>query len=215
MQRTLRVFSERSFCGSFRPLIRREDGVVWSIMEYYTELRIGLFNAWIGSLIMALTMIGVKKNKTLSKRLLDVSWHTPADKKVVMSSLISVYGMMLLTLWVPLKIGSPWFYAGVGLYCIAYVCHAIALHNYAKTPENEMITKGMYQLSRNPLYLFYAIMFLGLVIASMSLPLFVVWIICNIFNHFSILGEERYCLERYPETYKKYMQRVPRYILFF
>jgi protein-S-isoprenylcysteine O-methyltransferase Ste14 len=34
------------------------------------------------------------------------------------------------------------------------------------------------------------------------------------FYHFRILGEERACLASYGESYRNYMQSVPRYFIF-
>ena len=34
-------------------------------------------------------------------------------------------------------------------------------------------------------------------------------------NHYTILSEEKYCSEKYGESYLKYTQNVPRYFLFF
>lgn len=184
-------------------------------MNYFTELHIGLFNAWIGSLIIILSQVVVMPQKELMKRMMDMSWYTPRDKKAAMSSLASVYGMMIFTVWVPLKIGTQWFYAGLFLFSIGFIGHAIATHNYATTPKNEATRKEMYQISRNPLYFFNSLMFLGLVTASLSLPLFLIWIVFNICTHLLVLGEERYCLQTYTESYKEYMQKVPRYFLFF
>jgi protein-S-isoprenylcysteine O-methyltransferase Ste14 len=40
-------------------------------------------------------------------------------------------------------------------------------------------------------------------------------IIHFIISHYVILAEERHFLKIYKNTYKKYMDRVPRYLLFF
>jgi protein-S-isoprenylcysteine O-methyltransferase Ste14 len=184
-------------------------------MSYYTELHIGLWNAWIGSLLILLTMMVTTMNKELAKRMMDMSWYTPRDKRAAMTSMIFMYAMMIFTIWVPLKIGTPWFYIGLCLFIIGFVGNAIATHNYATTPKDEAIRKGMYRISRNPLYLCFSVMFLGLILASLSLPLLVIWMIYNIMTHFVILGEERYCLETYGESYNDYMKKVQRYFLFF
>lgn len=184
-------------------------------MDYFTELHIGLPNAWVGSLIIALAMLVTRANKELTKRKKDMSWYTPRDKNAAMASLMATYGMMIFTIWVPLKMGTPWFYAGLFLYIVGFTGNTIATHNYATTSRNEAITKGMYRISRNPLYLCFSVMFLGLIIASLSLPLLIFWIIFSISTHLIILGEERYCIEKYAGAYRDYMKRVPRYILFF
>ncbi len=162
-----------------------------------------------------LNMVAVSANKKLRKRLMDNSWQTPGDKIASMFSMIFMYGMMIFTIWVPLDFGTPWFYTGLSVFAITLICNVVTLHNYATTPENEVIAKGMYRISRNPQYLLFSIMFFALILASMSLPLLLIWIIYNICTHFLILGEERYCREHYGESYQTYYQKVPRYFLLF
>jgi protein-S-isoprenylcysteine O-methyltransferase Ste14 len=184
-------------------------------MEQFFDIRPGLLNAWTGSALVFLTMMGIMANKAVSKRMTDMSWYTPRDKRAALASMVFMYSMMVFSVWVPLKVGTPWFYAGLAVYIIAFAGNLIAMHNYATTPKDEAIVKGMYRISRNPLYLFFGLMFLGLIVASLSVPLLLIWIVYSVFTHLIILGEERYCLETYPESYKEYMRSVPRYILFF
>ena len=85
-------------------------------MSFYTELNIGLWNAWIGGVIPLLShLIIYFVDKKTWKRLGDMSWYTPADKVAAFASMIMMYGMILFTLWVPMKYGTPWFYSGVSL----------------------------------------------------------------------------------------------------
>ena len=42
-----------------------------------------------------------------------------------------------------------------------------------------------------------------------------VLLIAKIFAHFTILAEEEACLRLYGESYKEYMEKVPRYFIFF
>ncbi len=184
-------------------------------MNYFTEFSIGLTNAWIGSLIIFISMIATASNKELAKRMMDVSWYTAREKKLMLPSFIFQFGFLLLCVWVPLKIGTVWFYGGTTLFCLGFIGNVTATHNYATTPKDEAIRKGMFKISRNPLYFCYTVMTLGLVIASLSLPLFIIWIAHTAVTHMLILGEERYCLDTYAQTYKEYMEKVPRYILFF
>jgi protein-S-isoprenylcysteine O-methyltransferase Ste14 len=37
----------------------------------------------------------------------------------------------------------------------------------------------------------------------------------RLLQHFGILAEEEVCLKRYGEPYRVFMERVPRYFLFF
>jgi len=40
-------------------------------------------------------------------------------------------------------------------------------------------------------------------------------VMSRLLQHFSILAEEEVCLQRYGESYREFMGRVPRYFLFF
>ncbi len=184
-------------------------------MEYFIDFSIGLKNAWIGSLIIFITMTYISLRKSISKRMLDMSWYEKKEKVLAVFAFISEFGFLILTIWLPLKIGTAWFYIGVVFYAIGFVGNIVATYNYSTTPEDEVITKGMYKLSRNPLYLFWEILTLGLVIATASLPLLAVWIFHIIINHLIIVSEEKYCIRTYGDSYKDYMKKVPRYFLFF
>ena len=185
-------------------------------MSYYTELNIGLWNAWIGGVIPLLShMLIYFIDKKSWKRLGDMSWYTPADKIAAYASMIMMYGMILFSVWVPLKTGTVWFYSGIVLFCISYICYVVSYRNYATTPLDEAIVKGLYRFSRNPLYFFYSLMMLSLCVMSASLYLFLIWIVYNISVHFIVLGEEKYCLTTYGYQYRVYMKNSPRYFLFF
>jgi len=185
-------------------------------MSYFFELQIGLYNVWILSLLVWLSGISIMLvNRKAAKRLADMSWYTPKDKRAAIASMFMMYGMMIFSIWVPLKTGTVWFYAGLAIFIAGFVCHLIAMHNYATTPDDEAIVKGMYRLSRNPLYFFHALMFLGFCVASASIPLLIVWLVYNIPTHLIILGEERYCVETYGDTFREFMERVPRYFWVF
>ncbi len=184
-------------------------------MNYFTELSIGITNAWIGTLVLLLLNIIVASNKKLYKRMGDISWYTSYEKKLALVNSIIIAGLYILSIWIPLKTGTPWLYTGIVLFIAGLIASLISLWNYASTPEDETITKGMYKISRNPLYLFNGLMIFGMVTASLSLFLFILWLGLLISTHFIILAEEQYCLKTYGDSYREYMQKSPRYFLFF
>ena len=77
------------------------------------------------------------------------------------------------------------------------------------------MTAGVYRFSRNPMYASFSLVLLGMAIAAQSVLLGSLWLLSAVFAHLLILGEERYCTERYGESYREYMRKVPRYFLFF
>jgi len=42
--------------------------------------------------------------------------------------------------------------------------------------------------------------------------LFVLLAIYSIINHFVVIAEEKHCLKEYGDSYREYMEKVPRYI---
>lgn len=76
-----------------------------------------------------------------------------------------------------------------------------AVHAYAHTPMQETVTRGIYRVSRNPMYLFFDTGALGCCVASASLWLLLVTVLFIVVTHRVILGEERYCEETYGRSY--------------
>ncbi len=184
-------------------------------MKDFIELSIGLTNVWLGCLVMLFLHIIVGANKKLSKRMGDTSWYTSYEKKLAIAISFFMLSFYILSIWIPLKIGTLWFYIGVGIFILGFLGNIISTYNYVSTPENEAVKKGMYKISRNPLYFYYGLMILGLTVASLSVFLFVLCILMNVITHLIVITEEKYCLKTYGSSYQEYMQKVPRYFLFF
>ena len=91
----------------------------------------------------------------------------------------------------------------------------VSIINYRDAPLDKPITKGIYKISRNPQMVSLYVLFMGmtLIIGSwFNLILLGISMICA---HFSILGEEAALKEQFGESYVEYMEKVPRYFLFF
>jgi protein-S-isoprenylcysteine O-methyltransferase Ste14 len=72
-----------------------------------------------------------------------------------------------------------------------------------------VIRKGVFGIIRHPVYLSEIIIYLGLLIISMSLAAAVVWVIAIGFLNYISKYEEKLLLERFGQDYKKYKQEVP------
>jgi protein-S-isoprenylcysteine O-methyltransferase Ste14 len=57
--------------------------------------------------------------------------------------------------------------------------------------------------------------FLGASIAMGSWPSFLLMAVAVVGGHFRLVAEEKACIQQYGDAYREYMQRVPRYFLFF
>lgn len=72
-----------------------------------------------------------------------------------------------------------------------------------------VIREGVFNVVRHPVYLSEILLYLGLLMLSISLLATVVWIIAIIFLHYISRHEEKLLLERFGEDYELYMQEVP------
>lgn len=187
-----------------------------SNLSFYTELSVGIVNAWIlafGAILAQIIFMMLSREG--GKRAADVSWYNSADKRnALLSSLFQVV-ILVLSIFIPLKVGTTWFVVGISIFAVAMIAYAFTLYAYATAPENAAITQGMYAISRNPMYLCFQVAMFGVCIASASIWLLVAMIPFNIFTHLLILGEERYCIETYGESYLNYKEKTPRYFLVF
>lgn len=72
-----------------------------------------------------------------------------------------------------------------------------------------VIRKGVFNLVRHPIYLGAILLYLGLIILTLSLAATSVFIIIIIFYHFIARHEEKLLMEKFGKDYEDYMQQVP------
>lgn len=186
-------------------------------MELIPPLEIGWLNGWI--LVCLLYLIyGVllwSFPKDVVTRLYDKSGRTRKQKIIIFigSSLAFVYFFVII--FTPLKIESSIFISGIILFALGLSGFIAALFNFKNAPLNQVVTGGLYRISRHPQQLMFFITFLGICVAIGSWLALFIQIMSSLFLHFRILGEEKACLERYGDSYRDYMERIPRYFLFF
>lgn len=111
-----------------------------------------------------------------------------------------------------IKIDSYWFYVGLAIYGLGVILCIFSVLNFAKPEENGINLKGLYQVSRNPLYVAYFIYFLGCVLLTQSMILLAILLVFQISAHWIIKSEERWCIQKFGEEYINYMNKVRRYI---
>lgn len=80
-------------------------------------------------------------------------------------------------------------------------------------PSTVLATGGLYRFSRNPIYLGFAITYVGLAIAMDSVLTLALLIPCLFFvDRFVIAREERYLSARFGADYEAYRARVRRWL---
>jgi protein-S-isoprenylcysteine O-methyltransferase Ste14 len=180
-------------------------------MSLIPVFKIGLWNAWIFMLysILALFILPLLFNK---ERFKVKEPYSKTEKKYWSVWVIIYFLTILYSFFVPLPLGTIWFYIGLPICLLGLILYTIGLLNFVTNPSDELVTRGLYRYSRHPIYLSLFLFFTGVSIASASwiFILFTVinMILCRIFS----ISEEEFCLERYGDSYRRYMIRTPRWI---
>ena len=109
--------------------------------------------------------------------------------------------------------------AGVLLICIALFLLSLTLYHFSESlrfgtnSENlgELITTGVFSISRNPFFVSILLYFVGNAFINPSLFFIVFACLASVGIHFFILKEEKFLRKNYGEKYKSYAKKVRRY----
>ncbi len=78
--------------------------------------------------------------------------------------------------------------------------------------QTDLVSKGIYKISRNPYFVSYDLVLIGTIIASRSVVIAGVSIWAIIMFHILILKEEKYLFSIHGEKYAQYRAQVRRYL---
>lgn len=81
------------------------------------------------------------------------------------------------------------------------------------TDETKLVTKGIYRISRNPAFLGFDLVYLGVGIAFFNVVLAVITLMGIVVLHHQILEEENFLSKVFGPEYETYKKQVGRYIL--
>ena len=130
---------------------------------------------------------------------------------------------LLLERFVPLHLPlgpARWPVAGILLVgWLALWAFALPLFRSAKTPVSPrlpvtaLMTSGIYNHTRNPLYLGLSLFYLGVSVLAQSGWMLIVFVPVALIVQFAVIGaEERYLERRFGIEYLEYKQRVRRWV---
>ena len=108
-------------------------------------------------------------------------------------------------------------------FCIGMLCDIIFLVSVlcmkdswragiSDKDRTKLVTTGIYRYSRNPAFLGFDFMYVGLLLMYFNLSMLVVSAFAIIMLHLQILQEERYLTENYGDSYREYRKHVFRYL---
>ncbi len=177
-------------------------------MSLIPDFEIGLWNAWIPAIALLLHSIVPGLFKGFSRKMGRGDEGSRGGTPIM----LYFYFLIILTVFLPLKTGTAWLYAGLCLYLLGLGIGIGAFAVAASTPSGQPFTKGVYRYSRNPIYLSVLILFVSIGVAAASWVYLLLVAIWAIWMQFVVLAEERITLKKFGEAYREYMNRTPRWL---
>ena len=184
-------------------------------MSLIPAFEIGVWNAWI-FMIWLLVPFFLEPLNIIPKGREKGSNFTAEFNKMQKSALLSLHIIYLLmviySIFVPLKLGTVWFYAGLTIYLLGLISYAMVFVGFATTPPDKLVTKGIYRYSRNPMHLSVILLLIGVGIAAASWIFLLLSVAYMIVPLLWVDAEERHLLKLYGDAYREYTRRTPRWI---
>ena len=114
---------------------------------------------------------------------------------------------------IPLKIlGTILIILGFFIFILALISFGSSWRvGIDKQSPGQLVTNGIFAVTRNPIFVFLDLYFLGtwLIYSNLFFLIFSVLVVLGI--HYQILQEEKFLITQYGEEYKDYMKKVRRY----
>lgn len=139
--------------------------------------------------------------------------------------LIGLVAGLLLQWWRPMRVSAmqqQWIlWLGITVVVSGFALAALSIRTFRRArvsvlpnrPARSVVTHGVYSYSRNPIYLGFCLIYVGVALmtgavwAVVLLPV-VLWVLTRTV----IRKEEAHLRERFPEEYAAYCQRVRRWL---
>jgi protein-S-isoprenylcysteine O-methyltransferase Ste14 len=180
---------------------------------FIPAFELGLWNAWI--LIIPMLIILFSDMKATASRGSGKAgdFQLTRKEKIIMNTLfLPMVVSWVYAVFLPLQLGTVWLYSGLVICLFGMIFTSVAILNFATSPKDKVITKGLYRLTRNPTYVGMILMHIGLGVACASWFFLLLTVVLIIMLNAVLLSEERYCLYRFGDDYQKYQNNTPRWI---
>jgi protein-S-isoprenylcysteine O-methyltransferase Ste14 len=198
-------------------------------MSLIPAFELGLWNAWIFMLYLIFSMVlpSLLSGWLIDKEILEklgsqsksekegTATDMPlneTEKKISNITSFLLFALIAYSIFLPLKLGAVWFFAGFLTYLLGAIIMTIAWLDFFTTAVDKPVTKGAYSFSRNPMYFGMFLIFGGTGIACVSWVFLLLTAVLIILFHIGVVSEERSCLQKYGNAYREYMNRTPRWI---
>jgi len=109
--------------------------------------------------------------------------------------------------------GAVVIFVSLLVFCLALISFSSSwLVGIDTAAPGELITTGVFSVTRNPIFLAMDLYFLGTFLINSNLFFLMCFVSITLGFHLQIRQEEAFLIERYGDSHRKYMAQVRRYI---
>jgi len=186
-------------------------------MLWIPAFKIGLWNAWILMLYYPMhPLILIAVDKAIGTGQIFQKMGNEGDgggqknaNRIYYAILI---GLLVYSIFLPLRTGTTWLYIGLAIYLIGLVMFLASVARVAITPQGQLFTQGIYRYSRHPLYLSMLLTFAGVGMACASWVYLILTMVLIFLQACQVEKEEQGCLRTFGDEYQEYMRRTHKWI---
>jgi protein-S-isoprenylcysteine O-methyltransferase Ste14 len=125
----------------------------------------------------------------------------PLDRELIDSPIARVIGVLLITI-------------GLSLFVLAYLSFGDSWRvGFDVKSPGALVTDGIFAVTRNPIYLFLDLWFVGTFLINGTLIFLIFAIAAIAVQHWQIRQEESFLLKLYGEPYQSYCEKTGRYFV--
>lgn len=129
-------------------------------------------------------------------------------------AMVWIISGLVISLFVPVDFGLL-FYVGLIFYIGGIIVGILGLRSFAQ--GSGLVMQGIHRYSRNPLYVGWALVILGMALMGWSesvwsIAFAIYFLVTLVYFHWTVTLEEAFLIEKYGETFRAYLQSSPRYL---
>jgi protein-S-isoprenylcysteine O-methyltransferase Ste14 len=183
------------------------------IVSLIPAFELGSWNAWI--LVIPILIISFSDMRATASRESGKAGDfqlTRKEKRIINTVFLPMVVSWIYAVFLPLQLDTIWLFSGLIICLFGMIFTVVAILNFVTSPKDKVITKGLYRFTRNPTYIGMILMQIGLGIACLSWLYLLLTVAMMILLNANLSAEERYCLYRFGDEYRKYKNKTPRWI---
>jgi len=127
---------------------------------------LGIWNAWI--LVIPMLIIFFSDIRATVARESGDFQLTKKERRILNVISLPIVISFIYAVFLPLQLDTTWLYSGLIIYLLGITITAVAVLNFASAPKNRLVTKGLYRVTRNPVYIGVLLMQIGIVVTCIS-----------------------------------------------